>query len=176
MNKEERDRTLILPLFTTSGHCVSRAHCSTCRRTDETGVKWRQAFGEKYRLPNNDHDFVCPYGAPWDGGRHDVDPKKIERAMKGATRGAKIRKLATVAVPSIVKNFLGIGTVSSLEQAERLKICAQCPDKLAVPCVEGGRRQCCGGLLQAVNPGPGCGCVLTNLTQQRKGTCPRGHW
>lgn len=55
-----------MQLFVNTVHCTSRAHCKLCR--DKTGGRWwREDLKKIVSLPNNDADFTCPYGVPWNG-------------------------------------------------------------------------------------------------------------
>jgi len=89
---------------------------------------------------------------------------------------SKLTKLIVVTAPSLVQHVLRINRVNSDTQAERLSICAGCPSQLAQPCTPGGKRFCCGGFMQAVSAGPGCGCVLKILSASKRPRCPQGHW
>ena len=50
--------------FVETIHCTSRIHCKGCRNL-VTGRDFRKKLSEFYELPNNDIDFECPFGIPW---------------------------------------------------------------------------------------------------------------
>jgi len=50
--------------FVDTVHCLSRAHCNTCRDL-EVGRPWRKNLMSLFVLPDNQADFECPYGKKW---------------------------------------------------------------------------------------------------------------
>lgn len=53
-----------MQLFILTQHCKTQVHCKTCR-AKEGGRVWRKKLMEDFALPNNNVDFVCPYGQEW---------------------------------------------------------------------------------------------------------------
>ena len=53
-----------MKLFAKTDHCLSRAHCRTCRDR-EGGQGWRQILALSFTLPSGAPDFECPHGLEW---------------------------------------------------------------------------------------------------------------
>jgi hypothetical protein len=66
-----------LQLFTETEHCTLRIHCATCR-SKNGGRDWRRSLTQYLALPNNDLDFECPVGIPWES----VDVPQMVVALK----------------------------------------------------------------------------------------------
>ncbi len=45
-------------------HCTTHQHCATCRDL-EGGRKWRESLRKGFTLPDDETDFPCPHGVPW---------------------------------------------------------------------------------------------------------------
>ena len=68
-------------VFTNTIHCQSGSHCGICRKK-VGGHGWRRSLMSLFVLPNNEVDFICPYGKSW-----AIEPK-IE------TNGATNKQMA----------------------------------------------------------------------------------
>lgn len=70
-----------LPLYTESESCRMRREgegglsCTSCR----SSVHKRMSLLKAYRLPNDDINFDCPHGVPWEGDRPEPMPAKPTR-------------------------------------------------------------------------------------------------
>ena len=71
--------------FCGTHHCQSRKNCKTCRDTGPLGLEMRLQVFALFRTPGDAVDFVCPFGAPWDGLPADapVDRRKVPCVHRG---------------------------------------------------------------------------------------------
>lgn len=60
--------------FSETGHCELRAHCKTCRDL-KGGNKWRESLKQSFVFPNDETDFECPHGVPWNPTEEEL-PKQ----------------------------------------------------------------------------------------------------
>lgn len=63
--------------FVDTEHCLSKAHCTTCRDL-VGGYQWRNSLKSLFVLPNDQIDFECPYGKKW--GDEGMTPKMTTAA------------------------------------------------------------------------------------------------
>ena len=54
-----------MKLFVETSHCTSMVHCGTCRNKED-GRNWRSGIGRVFEIPDNNVDFECPHGKPWE--------------------------------------------------------------------------------------------------------------
>lgn len=71
--------------FADTVHCLSRAHCATCRNLEE-GRNWRKSLVSLFVLPNNEIDFKCPYGKDWGDSGTPPPPPQPRPTPKMAAR------------------------------------------------------------------------------------------
>ncbi len=71
--------------FTDTIHCLSRAHCNTCRNL-EGGRTWRKSLTSLFVLPDEKVDFECPYGKKWEETTQPKGARVVNGA--GAPQGA----------------------------------------------------------------------------------------
>lgn len=117
-----------LPLFVHSLHCLSEAHCRTCRSLRD-GRQWRRSIMRRFAVPDNDVDFSCPYGKPMRNTRFSRQKGEGSSRKQLQSRQHQSRwPEAITAAPDLV---------------ERIKICEsnQCGQFI---------RRCCG------SGAPGC--------------------
>ena len=97
-------------------HCLSRAHCETCRNFDK-GRLWRERILRIFKTSVANADFECPFGVCWNDGRSRVE-KPVETVNRPRKTAQQVKSLgqAIISGKYVAKDVLD----------ERVAICGKC--------------------------------------------------
>ncbi len=167
-----------LPLYTETSHCharrddVSGLSCRSCR----SSLHFRQSLTKAFRLPDDDVNFDCPHGVPWDVAENrNPKPQSHASGQKPLTRD-HVAKHALRGARSIAKTSLGIDRLPAEQITARLDVCRACPGEHAT--FRKGDVHTCGPMLKSLKDKnrKTCGCILRAKAKDRKEDCPFGYW
>ncbi len=104
--------------FVKTAHCKLRVHCETCRDL-KGGHNWRESLRKSLTLPNDETDFECPHGVPWNPTEEELPKLKAENS-----------KLKTDICPYLKKTCCGEPNLCGRTGAEVDRgICQKCEIK-----------------------------------------------
>lgn len=101
--------------FFNSYHCSCRVLCVTCRDL-EGGRTWREELSRAFSLPNNEIDFICPHGVPWNPTPEQLPeparaalpkPSLIDKCRKCENYDCDMGRLVRIAPCKARKKLIG---------------------------------------------------------------------